>query len=330
MSKGTLFPTLTALLTILALFTGACSGSGSQPQAASQSLTTIQTDAKKDEQPQGESLRDNTPQVLVPSADGTVTYGNDLASVDASHAEEGYIMAKYTGSKDMAKLLITAPGFEKPYQYTFRSNDYETFPLTGGSGTYTLQVMENVEGNQYATAFSLEEEFTIKDELTPFLYPNQYINFTSGSKAVAKGADLASDARTDLDVVANVYNYVTGNVSYDTEKAGDSQRLKLYLPDPDETLETGKGICFDYAALMVTMLRSQRIPARLEIGYAGTVYHAWISAYVDDIGWVDGIIQFTNNTWTMMDPTFASSGKGDKEIENFITNPDNYQTIYIY
>ena len=103
------------------------------------------------------------------------------------------------------------------------------------------------------------------------------------------------------------------------EKAGDSQRLKLYLPDPDETLETGKGICFDYAALMVTMLRSQRIPARLEIGYAGTVYHAWISAYVDDIGWVDGIIQFTNNTWTMMDPTFASSGKGDKEIENFIT-----------
>ena len=56
--------------------------------------------------------RDNTPVVLVPSADGTVTYGNPLATIDASHADEGYIMAKYTGSKDMAKLLITAPGLK--------------------------------------------------------------------------------------------------------------------------------------------------------------------------------------------------------------------------
>jgi hypothetical protein len=36
--------------------------------------------------------RDNTPVVLTGSADGTVTYGNDSVTVDASHTEEGYLM----------------------------------------------------------------------------------------------------------------------------------------------------------------------------------------------------------------------------------------------
>ena len=35
------------------------------------------------------------------------------------------------------------------------------------------------------------------------------------------------------------------------------------------------------------MLRSQRIPAKLEIGYSGDIYHAWISVYIKDIGWID-------------------------------------------
>ena len=40
--------------------------------------------------------RDNTPVVLTGSADGTVTYGNDSVTVDASHTEEGYLMVSYS------------------------------------------------------------------------------------------------------------------------------------------------------------------------------------------------------------------------------------------
>ena len=71
------------------------------------------------------------------------------------------------------------------------------------------------------------------------------------------------------------------------------------LPNVDETLKTGKGICFDYAALMTSMLRSQRIPTKLEVGYAGETYHAWISTYVDDKGWVDDIIEFDGKDWQL-------------------------------
>ena len=54
---------------------------------------------------------------------------------------------------------------------------------------------------------------------------------------------------------------------------------------------------------MTSMLRSQNIPTKLEVGYSGDAYHAWISTYIDDKGWVDDIIQFNGNTWQIMDPT---------------------------
>lgn len=278
--------------------------------------------------------RDNSPVVLTPTADGTVTYGNALVTIDASHSDDGYVMVKYNGTNEMVKVLITIPGFDKDYQYTLRSSDYEAFPLTGGSASYKITVYESVSvaENKYAPIYKLETEFTIKNEFAPFLYANQYVNFTKDSAAVAKGASLAASADTDLDVVDNVYHYLVDNVIYDKSKARDveDKKIKLYLPDPDDTLDTGEGICFDYAALMTTMLRSQRIPTKLVIGYAGTTYHAWISTYITDVGWIDNIIQFDGKTWTMMDPTFAASGKGSKDTEAFITDSSNYTTSYVY
>jgi len=43
---------------------------------------------------------------------------------------------------------------------------------------------------------------------------------------------------------------------------------------------------------MSAMLRSQGIPTKLEVGYSGEAYHAWISTYIKESGWVDNIIKF--------------------------------------
>jgi hypothetical protein len=117
------------------------------------------------------------------------------------------------------------------------------------------------------------------------------------------------------------------NITYDYEEAETVQ--SGYIPDIDEVLETKKGICLDYAVLMSSMLRSQRIPTRMEVGYAGTAYHAWISTYIEDIGWVNGIIEFDGSDWSLMDPTFASNSS-EKELRNFIGDGSNYSVKYIY
>lgn len=54
------------------------------------------------------------------------------------------------------------------------------------------------------------------------------------------------------------------------------------------------------------MLRSQGIPTKLEVGYVGEVYHAWISCYVDETGWVDNIIEFDGKDWSLLDPSLGA------------------------
>ena len=96
-----------------------------------------------------------------------------------------------------------------------------------------------------------------------------------------------------------------------------------------DVLQAKKGICFDYAALMTAMLRSQGIPSKLVVGYAGTTYHAWISVWTEENGWVDGAIFFDGHIWKRMDPTFASSGNRSDEIMDYIEHGD-YIAKYLY
>ena len=102
-----------------------------------------------------------------------------------------------------------------------------------------------------------------------------------------------------------------------------------YLPVLDEVLAEEKGICFDYAALMTAMLRSQKIPCKLVVGYAGATYHAWISVWTEENGWIDGTIFFDGKVWERMDPTFASSSGRSAEIMDFIEN-GTYTVKYLY
>ena len=59
----------------------------------------------------------------------------------------------------------------------------------------------------------------------------------------------------------------------------------------------------------------------------GEEYHAWISIYIEDIGWINGIIEFDGSTWNLMDPTFASTSKSPSD---FITEDSKYLTKYVY
>ena len=269
--------------------------------------------------------RDNTPVVLTPVAAGTKTFKCDAATIDASNVSEGYIIVSYNGSSKRVKLQITGTN-AITYTYNLTTGP-EVFPLSAGSGDYTVAVYENVTGNQYSTAMSETISVTITNTFGPFLYPNQYVNFNASTKTVTKGMELAKSANNDLDVVSNIYNYVISNIAYDYQKAETVQ--SGYIPDVDSTLSEKKGICLDYASLMSTMLRSQRIPTRLEVGYAGDAYHAWISTYIKDVGWVNGIIQFDGKSWSLMDPTFAANSSA-KALKNFIGDGSNYTTKYIY
>lgn len=269
--------------------------------------------------------RDNSAVCLIPVAPGTEVYSSDNSYIDVSNASSGYICASYHGDCQKVKLQITGPD-RVTYTYNLSGGE-EFFPLSANSGTYTIAVYENIVDNQYSTDLSQTLELNITDEFGAFLYPNQYCWFTSDYAAVQKGIDLAYYANDELEVITNIYNYVIKTVSYDQEKAATV--ASGYLCNVDETLSTKTGICLDYASLMTCMLRSQGIPTRLEVGYAGTAYHAWISTYIPEQGWVNGIIEFDGQSWSLMDPTF-SANSSTETLTSFIGDGSNYTLKYAY
>ncbi len=270
-----------------------------------------------------------TAAMLPAVASGTVVHSNSKAKIDASNAKDGYIMVAYTANTGKrVKVRVTGPD-KSVYTYDLNNKGtYEVFPLSAGKGQYKVAVFENTSGNKYASAYSANVTAMVTDDFAPFLRPNQYVNFNENSAAVKQAATLVKGQTTALGKITAIYNYVVTGFTYDKEKA--KTVTSGYLPNVDKVLAEKKGICFDYASLMAAMLRSQGIPTKLVIGYAGDVYHAWINAYIPEEGWIDGVIFFDGTTWKLMDPTFASSSKQSKKIMEYIGNGSNYSAKYMY
>ena len=288
------------------------------------------TGCSKDESKNSsKKLRDPSPQLYIPSTDYQITDQENNVSIDASHASSGYIMINYSGDNQKVKIQITSPD-QVDYTYPVTVlNQFITYPLPGGNGPYKITVLESVDINKnlYATCFSKQINVSLENEYLPFLYANYYIYFDKDSKCVQKAQELAKDCYSSIDVITNVYNYVIKNIKYDKNKANNVQYG--YIPHPDQTLKEKSGICFDYASLTSAMLRSQGIPTKLEVGYVGEVYHAWISCYVDEVGWVDDIIEFDGKDWSLLDPTLGANNSS-KDVKKYIGDGSKYIVKYTY
>lgn len=263
----------------------------------------------------------SSPHVLVPEAPGTKILDASDLILDISNTDQGYLVAQSDTQNQKINIQLTTPD-DVLYSYFLSPGETAVIPFTGGNGTYQIICYLQVQDSQYAALYAETLDVKLENEFFPYLYPNQYVNFSPQSEASKLAMALISRDAQDVEVLEAVYDYVTSNITYDTELAETVEAG--YLPDVDQTLKTGKGICFDYAALMAAMLRSRDIPCKLQIGYAGTVKHAWIDVYIRSKGYVNKTIAFNGNSWLRMDPTFESVSTDKESIRSYIENDDNY------
>lgn len=234
-------------------------------------------------------------EVLFASAQGTRKAESGSMIVDISNASKGYIMvkSKMTTTKDLKLRII----YEGRTTYTYNlPNDgqYHCYPLQRGKGTYDVVLYVQVKGTTYNQQSARSVNANIRDNLSVFLHPNLYAWYTKDSNIVQVALDMNEGLKGQQEIVDAVKEYVRRNLTYDHFFA--LQVKRGYMPDVDKVLEKNKGICFDYAAVTVSLLRIQGIPARLCMGDADGAYHAWVSYYID-------------NAWHDYDPTYAASGK---------------------
>lgn len=244
-----------------------------------------------------------TPAVISPAVETPVgeekTAEKGGAAVDWSHAPEGYFLARPGEVEKRWKLRVTK---DAEYTYDLTGKGWTAFPLSEGDGTYTAAVFEQVEGTAYLPILTAEFDVELTDPLSPFLRPNQQVDYTTAPRTITKAGSLTADAADDGEKTKKIYEFVSTTLRYDDEQAGSVQ--SGYIPALDEVLQREKGICLDFAALMTAMCRSQGVPCRLVVGDAGRAYHAWTEVWDADM-----------ETWTRYDPTFAASGKDASGVE---------------
>lgn len=293
-----------------------------------------QTDPPQTKPPQTDppQTEPSPPYIITPTADGGKVYSNDDALIDASNSSQGYLMIRLKKAMSGSyRILVNADDINVRYTFQLNSSgNYEVIPLTEGSGKYTVNVLKVTSAGKGTVMFKQSLSVSVADSFLPFLTPNQFCMYDAGSSCVALSSKLCGGNKDTIAKTAAIYDYVINNISYVSTAENGANG---YIPVPDTVLANKSGICFDYASLMAAMLRSQKIPTKVVVGYAGDIYHAWISVYVDGSGWIDGYIYFDGNSWNRMDPTFAASAKDDADYKNtvdFISNGSNYSVMYYY
>lgn len=213
-----------------------------------------------------------------PEASGEKRYEKGSLTVDASHTDEGYIMARAAAGEKKLKLRISCGESSCTYDLN-NQGEFETFSLTMGNGSYTISLFKNVQGNKYTKAGAAEFFVEMQDENEAFLCPNQYVNYGQDSPAVVLSMQICDGLESDREKIEAVRDYIKGNFLYDFVKAATVSTGTL--PDIDSCMENRMGICQDLTALAACMLRVQGIPTKLVIGYADRSYHAWNSVLLD-------------------------------------------------
>lgn len=262
--------------------------------------------------------------ILLSSFDGSAAVTSSAGSIDVSSASRGYVGASAVNGSRLKFQVIKG---ERSYNYDLPGDGTPIIcPINMGSGSYTFRIMQNTSGSNYVEVAQATADVTLESEFAPYLVPNLFCDYTASSAVVAQARSLASGAQNEGDVVRAVYGWVVDNITYDKDKAAELADATGYVPDPDATLSSREGICFDYASLAAAMFRSLGIPCQVVTGYVSpdNLYHAWNMIYIDG-RWVSAQITVNPDTWTRVDLTFAAAGAGST-----IGDGTNYTDRYVY
>ena len=120
----------------------------------------------------------------------------------------------------------------------------------------------------------------------PMLHPSHFVAPTPAlekfleTHGIAPGDDPLVSTRELCATLYSVLEYAPGETTVDSPI--------------DRILETGRGVCQDYAHLMAAVLRGWGIPCRYVSGYLGPAAaglaegesHAWVEAWFPGSGWI--------------------------------------------
>ncbi len=138
---------------------------------------------------------------------------------------------------------------------------------------------------------------------------------SNNTEIITKGAQAASGAGDNVAKITKALNkFVVDTLSYNNAKIQYNVRQGALKALDNPT----NAVCLEYSDLLIALLRSQGIPARMPVGYAysGNLkksaavddsLHSWVEVYMPGVGWVN------------VDPTWNEKfeGFGRSDLDHF-------------
>jgi len=142
-----------------------------------------------------------------------------------------------------------------------------------GVGKIRLDVSYRVKRNDVTADFKtkVEEE----EDVAPFLKPDAKVPVGGKPLSLLKGVELPHD---QVELARVLYDTVSGHMKYSKDGVGWGQGDAVWACD------SKYGNCSDFHSLFISLCRSQRIPAKFEMGFSLperrgkgeiTGYHCW-------------------------------------------------------
>ena len=312
-----------ATLSLSACGAPSSSGGGASSQPATDAPSTS---ASSDEGQTSGPKYSEPSQIAESVFNSSAAVAVGTGAIDTSNASLGYVGATVV-SPSRCKLQVMKGDMSYNYDMDIDGQPIIA-PFNMGSGAYKVRIMQNTSGSNYVELGAVDVDVQLANEFDPFLRPNIFCDYDSSSACVKKAFELAANAENEGDVVRSIYQWITSSIDYDTQKASELANTSGYIPNPDETYQSGYGICFDYASLAAAMFRSLGIPCQIITGYVepDNLYHAWNMIYIDG-QWVSAEISVESDEWTRIDLTFAAADGGNS---NYIGSGTTYTDRYVY
>lgn len=165
-----------------------------------------------------------------------------------------------------------------------RPRDHEHFAVTARSTVEAGPLTPTPERLDPGASEALQRA-VMTVELWPMVHPSRFVRWTpalerfTDAHDIALGDDPLVGARELCTRLHRMFEYAPGETRVDSPI--------------DRILETGRGVCQDYAHVMAAILRGWGIPCRYVSGYLGPPAegradcesHAWVECWFPGIGW---------------------------------------------
>ncbi|HEY2070449.1 MAG TPA: transglutaminase family protein [Rhizomicrobium sp.] len=143
--------------------------------------------------------------------------------------------------------------------------------------------VDALEWDRYNTLNLTAEQFDL-------LEPSKFAHMSAPLAAFMDGFDLTRPKEDTLTALKRLNTTIHDSFAY------ESGITEVHSPI-DDALKAGRGVCQDFAHIMIAAARSWGVPARYVSGYlyhhgkaqdrsADDATHAWVEAWLPSLGWV--------------------------------------------